>query len=89
LKWSAVPIAALIAMGSISSARPVSAVEYDRKDVTSQVVSIASIEQCQRTSSGHGGDCVSDSRLPAVAKLASAPPVLDAVPKAHHAAGRN
>jgi hypothetical protein len=48
LKWSVVPIAALIAMVFISSARPASAGEYCRKDVTSQVVSCSfdTVEQC-------------------------------------------
>ena len=39
LEWSLVPLAALAAMAFVSSARPASAGEYCRKDVTSQVVS--------------------------------------------------
>jgi hypothetical protein len=88
LKRSLVPIAALIAMSFISSARPASAGEYCRKDVTSQVVSCSfdSLEQCQWTSSGRGGDCFPDPWLPAADALAYAPRALHARPAAHHAA---
>src|SRR5260221_4526123 len=88
LKWSVVPIAALIAMVFISSARPASAGEYCRKDVTSQVVSCSfdTVEQCQWTSSGRGGDCFRHPWLPPSHQLAYAPHALDAVPMAHHVA---
>jgi len=88
LKWSVVPIAALIAMVFISSARPASAGEYCRKDVTSQVVSCSfdTVEQCQWTSSGRGGDCFRDPWLPAADQLAYAPHALHARPMAHHVA---
>jgi hypothetical protein len=91
LKWSAVPIAALIAMGFISSVRPASAGEYCRKDVTSQVVSCSfdTLEQCQWTSSGRGGDCFRDPWRPAADTLAYAPHALHARPAAHHAAKHN
>jgi hypothetical protein len=91
LKWSVVPIAALIAMGFISSARPASAGEYCRKDVTSQVVSCSfdTLEQCQWTSSGRGGDCFRDPWLPAAGTLAYAPHALHARPAAHPAAKNN
>ena len=85
LKWSVVPIAALIAMVFISSARPASAGEYCRKDVTSQVVSCSfdSLEQCQWTSSGRGGDCFRDPFLPAANALAYAPNALHAKARTH------
>jgi hypothetical protein len=91
LRWSVVPIAALIAVGFISSARPASAGEYCRKDVTSQVVSCSfdSLEQCQWTSSGRGGDCFRDPWLPAANTLAYAPHALHARPTAHYAADHN
>jgi hypothetical protein len=90
LKWSLVPLAALAAMAFVSSTRPASAGEYCRKDVTSQVVSCSfdTLEQCQWTSSGRGGDCFRDPWLPAD-KLAYAPRALHARPAAHHAADRN
>ena len=85
------PIAALIAMGIISSARPASAGEYRRKDVTSQVVScnVDTLEHCQWTSSGRGGDCFRDPWLPAASTLAYAPRALHAKPAAHHEAKHN
>jgi hypothetical protein len=85
LKWSVVPIAALIAVGFISSVRPASAGEYCRKDVTSQVVSCSfdTFEQCQWTSSGRGGDCFRDPFLPASNAYAYAPK--GAAKPAHHA----
>jgi hypothetical protein len=92
LKWSVVPIAApLIALGFISSAQPASAGEYCRKDVTSQVMSCGfdTLEQCQWTSSGRGGDCFRDPWLPAADTLAYAPHALHARPMAHHAADHN
>jgi hypothetical protein len=87
LKWSVVPIAALAAMASVSSTTPASAGEYCRRDVTSQVVSCSfdSLERCQWTSSGRGGDCFRGPWLPAADKLAYAPHALRARPKAHHA----
>jgi uncharacterized protein DUF3551 len=74
LKWSVVPIAALAAIAFVSSVKPASAGEYCRKDVTSQVVScsFASLEQCQSTSAGRGGDCFRDPWLAAADKHASA-----------------
>ena len=74
LKWSVAPIAALAAMAFVSSVTPASAGEYCRKDVTSQVVScsFASLEQCQWTSAGRGGDCFRDPWLSAADKHASA-----------------
>jgi hypothetical protein len=91
LKWSLVPLAALAAMAFVSSARPASAGEYCRKDVTSQVVSCSfdTLEQCQRTSSGRGDDSFCDPWLPAADKFAYAPHALHARPMAHHAADRN
>jgi hypothetical protein len=73
-KLSVVPIAALAAMAFLSSTKPASAGEYCRRDVTSQVVScsFASLEQCQWTSAGCGGDCFRDPWLPAAALNASA-----------------
>jgi hypothetical protein len=77
-------------MAFVSSATQASAGEYCRKDVTSQVVSCGfdSLEQCQWTSSGRGGDCYRDPWLPA----ADAPMrriALHARPAAHHAAKHN
>jgi len=91
LKWSLVPLAALAAMAFVSSATQASAGEYCRKDVTSQVVSCGfdSLDQCQWTSSGRGGDCYRDPWLPAADALAYAPHALHARPAAHHAAKHN
>jgi Protein of unknown function (DUF3551) len=91
LKRSVAPTAALIAFGFISSAQPASAGEYCRKDVTSQVVSCGfdTLEQCQWTSSGRGGDCFRDPWLPAADTLAYASRALHARPAAHHAAKHN
>jgi len=78
-------------MAFVSSATQASAGEYCRKDVTSQVVSCGfdSLEQCQWTSSGRGGDCYRDPWLPAADALAYAPHALHARPAAHHAAKHN
>jgi hypothetical protein len=80
LKWSATPIVALTALAFFSSATPASAGEFCRKDVTSQVVScsFSSLEQCQSTSSGRGGDCFRDPWLPAANALAYAPKAIHA-----------
>jgi Protein of unknown function (DUF3551) len=91
LKWSLVPLAALAAVAFVSSATPASAGQYCRKDVTSQVVSCSfdTLEQCQGTSSGRGGDCFRDPWLPAADQLAYAPHALHARPMARHAADHN
>jgi hypothetical protein len=83
-------LAALAAMSFVSSATPASAGEYCRKDVTSQVVSCSfdTLEQCQGTSSGRGGDCFRDPWLPAADTFAHAPHALHARPP-HHAAKHN
>ena len=94
LKWSVASTTALAAMASVSSTTPASAGEYCRRDVTSQVVSCSfdSLEQCEWTSSGRGGDCFRDPSLPAAEKLAvvsgSHPPHLLSAKGAwpHHAA---
>jgi hypothetical protein len=80
LKLSAAPAAALCTMAFVASATPASAGEYCRRDVTSQVVScsFASLEQCQATSAGRGGDCFRDPWLPAANALAYAPHALHA-----------
>jgi hypothetical protein len=83
-KWSVVPIAALTALGFISSAQPASVGEYCCMDVTSRVVSCSfdTLEQCRWTSSGRGGDCFRDPWLPAADTLAYAPRTPHARPKA-------
>ncbi len=62
LKWSVVPIAALTAMALVSSATPALVGAYCRKDMMSQLASCSfdTLEQCQWTSSGRGGDCFRD-----------------------------
>jgi hypothetical protein len=87
LKWSATPMVALTALAFFSSAKPASAAEFCRRDVTSQVVScsFSSLEQCQWTSAGRGGDCFRDPWLPAANALAYAPKALKAKPGAHRA----
>ena len=64
----AAPIAALCTIAVFLPATPASAGEYCRKDVMSQMVSCSfdSLEQCQWTSSGRGGDCFRDPWLPPV-----------------------
>jgi hypothetical protein len=91
LKWSVAPIAALVAMAFVSSARPASAGEYCRRDISSQVVSCSldTLEQCHWTSSGRGGDCFRDPWLPAAGTLAYEPHALRARPTTHHAAGHS
>ena len=76
----AAPIAVLCTMAVFSSATPASAGEYCRKDVMSQMVSCSfdSLEQCQWTSSGRGGDCFRDPWLPPAHTLAYAPSALHA-----------
>jgi hypothetical protein len=87
LKWSATPIVALAALAFFSSATPASSGEFCRKDVTSQVVScsFSSLEQCQWTSSGRGGDCFRDPWLPAANALAYAPKAIHAKAGSHRA----
>jgi Protein of unknown function (DUF3551) len=91
LKWSVAPIAALIAMGLVSSARPASAGEYCRRDISSQVVSCSfdTLEQCHWTASGRGGDCFRDPWLSPAGALAYAPRALHAGARARHAANHN
>jgi hypothetical protein len=80
-------LAALCTTAYLAFPTPASAGEYCRKDVTSQVVSCSfdSLEQCQATSSGRGGDCFRDPWVPARDALAYAPRALHGKLKAHRA----
>jgi hypothetical protein len=76
--FSAASIVALSAFALSSFATPASAGAYCRADVTSRVVSCSfdSLEQCQWTAAGRGGDCFRDPFLPARDRFAYAPNAL-------------
>jgi uncharacterized protein DUF3551 len=77
LKVATAPAMALFAFSFVALAAPApaSAYEYCRKDVTSSIVSCSfdTLEQCQATSLGRGGDCFRDPFLPSRDALAYAP----------------
>jgi hypothetical protein len=82
LKGSAVLVAAICTL-VFAPVRPASAGEYCRADVTSKVVScsFATLEQCQWTSAGRGGDCFRDPWLPAAGTSAFAQQRLSSGPR--------
>ena len=77
LKSSAAPATVLLAsfLTALVTPTPATAYEYCRKDVTSSIVdcSFDTLEQCQTTSLGRGGDCFRDPFLPSRDSLAYAP----------------
>ena len=61
------PVAAILAVGALGAmtGSPASAAEFCRQDVTGHMTScgFATMEQCQATSAGIGGDCFRDPFL--------------------------
>ena len=84
---SASSIAALSMLAFFSNARPSSAYEYCRRDVTGFMLgcSFDTMEQCYATESGIGGYCQRDPFRPAADAFASAPKTLYMSTRRHRA----
>jgi hypothetical protein len=65
LRMTAAPATALFALAFVALATPAAASEYCRQDITSGMrsCSFSTLEQCQATSAGRGGDCYRDPFL--------------------------
>jgi Protein of unknown function (DUF3551) len=65
LSMTGAPATAMLALAFVALATPAAAGEYCRQDITSGMrsCSFSTLEQCQATSAGRGGDCYRDPFL--------------------------